>query len=79
MINEIAFVGVPVTDIPRARNFYEGVLGFKPSGKTDGAWIEYEIGNGTAASAITATNGRRAIRARWLPSSVTIWMQWCSA
>ena len=47
MIKEIAFVGVPVTDIPRARGFYEGVLGFKPSGKTDGAWIEYEIGNGT--------------------------------
>jgi len=47
VINEIAFVGVPVTDIPRARAFYEGVLGFKPSGKTDGAWIEYEIGHGT--------------------------------
>lgn len=47
MIKEIAFVGVPVTDIPRARAFYEGVLGFEPSGKTDGAWIEYVIGNGT--------------------------------
>ena len=47
MINEIAFVGVPVTDIPRARAFYEGVLGFKPSGDTESAWIEYEIGNST--------------------------------
>ena len=47
MIREIAFTGVPVTDIPRARGFYESVLGLQPSGPTDGAWIEYEIGNGT--------------------------------
>ncbi len=47
MINEIAFVGVPVTDIPRARAFYEDVLGLKPSGDTSGSWIEYEVGNCT--------------------------------
>ncbi len=47
MIKEIAFVGVPVTDIPRARAFYEGVLGLEPSGDVSGSWIEYEVGNGT--------------------------------
>ncbi|MDQ6655698.1 MAG: VOC family protein [Verrucomicrobiota bacterium] len=49
MIKEIAFVGSPVTDITRARGFYEGVLGLKPSSelKPDAKWIEYEVGNGT--------------------------------
>ena len=28
---EIAFIAYPVTDIPRARKFYEGVLGLKPN------------------------------------------------
>src|SRR5204863_441290 len=44
----IAFTGIPVTDIKRARAFYEGALGLKPAGEfAEGAWIEYEIGNGT--------------------------------
>ena len=50
MINEIAFTGVPVTDIKRARAFYEGVLGFKPGMESAGGmWVEYEFGNGTFA------------------------------
>lgn len=45
MINEIAFVGVPVTDIPRARAFYETALGFKRADESsEGPWIEYDIG-----------------------------------
>lgn len=49
-INNIAFVGIPVTDIKRARAFYEGVLGLKPSGEYGGGvWIEYDIGDGTVA------------------------------
>ena len=48
MITEIAFTGTPVTDIKRAREFYEGVLGFKMSMESAGGmWVEYEIGNGT--------------------------------
>jgi predicted enzyme related to lactoylglutathione lyase len=47
MINEIAFVGVPVTDIKRAREFYEGVLELKRAPESgEGPWIEYEVGNG---------------------------------
>lgn len=46
----IAFTGIPVTDIKRARAFYEGVLGLKPSPDfNEGAWIEYEIGDSTLA------------------------------
>lgn len=50
-IIEIAFSTYPVTDVPRAREFYEGVLGLKPTEDTDmgeqGHWIEYDIGAGT--------------------------------
>src|ERR1700743_268762 len=50
MITEIAFTGAPVTDIKRARKFYEEVLGLKPGMESaGGAWVEYEIGNGTFA------------------------------
>src|SRR5665213_4605905 len=48
MITEIAFTGTPVTDIKRAREFYEGVLGLKPAMDSNGGmWVEYEVGNGT--------------------------------
>jgi predicted enzyme related to lactoylglutathione lyase len=49
---EIAFTGYPVTDITRARAFYEGVLGLKSSsvfGSEGKNWIEYDIGPGTIA------------------------------
>src|SRR3954470_10704447 len=48
--SNIAFTGIPVTDIKRARAFYEGVLGLKVSGEfAEGVWIEYEIGGATLA------------------------------
>lgn len=50
MITEIAFVATPVTNIHRARAFYEGVLGLKPSHiSCEERWIEYGIGSGTFA------------------------------
>ena len=50
MLTEIAFTGTPVTDIKRAREFYEGVPGLKPAMESmSGMWVEYEIGNGTFA------------------------------
>lgn len=50
MINEIAFVGTPVRDIPRARGFYEGVLGLKSTMEgAGGKWIEYDIKGATFA------------------------------
>ncbi len=54
-VTEIAFTGYPVTDMTRARAFYEGVLKLAPAGtwEKDGkAWIEYEVG----ASALAITN-----------------------
>ncbi len=55
-ITKIAFVGYPVSDIQRAREFYEGILGLIP-GAIDQEipdmpgkyWVEYEIGSQTLA------------------------------
>jgi predicted enzyme related to lactoylglutathione lyase len=60
-INNIAFVGIPVTDIPRARMFYEAVLGLKVSGEMmGGKWIEYAVGGNTLAIA--------NVGEQWVPS-----------
>lgn len=51
-VTAIAFTGYPITDVPRARAFYEGVLGLKPGTvfqHEENFWIEYDIGPGTLA------------------------------
>jgi predicted enzyme related to lactoylglutathione lyase len=51
-ITGIGFVGVPVTDLKRARAFYENVLGLKISDEMmGGKWIEYAVGDETLAIA----------------------------
>jgi len=47
-IKEIGFVAIPITDIPRARRFYEDVLGLQVSDEMmGGKWIEYMVGDNT--------------------------------
>lgn len=51
---EIAFTGYSVTDMKRAKSFYEGVLGLQKSrgfGQHEGEeqWVEYDIGAGCLA------------------------------
>jgi len=52
-VNEIAFSCYPVSDMARARVFYEGLLGLKATVdlEFDGGfhWVEYDIGPGTLA------------------------------
>jgi predicted enzyme related to lactoylglutathione lyase len=51
-ITEIAFVVYPVTNLEKARGFYEGVLGLEESrffGSNEQGMIEYDIGSGTLA------------------------------
>ena len=51
-IRNIAFVGIPVTDMKRAREFYEDVLGLKIGDQMmGGQWIEYVVGDDTLAIA----------------------------
>jgi catechol 2,3-dioxygenase-like lactoylglutathione lyase family enzyme len=49
-VERVDYVRVPVTDIERARAFYEGVLGLEqnPNSPSDD-WVEYEAGNVTLA------------------------------
>ena len=47
-VNEAAFFAYPITDMPRARKFYEDILGLKHTGEpTTVPWIEYDLGNAT--------------------------------
>jgi predicted enzyme related to lactoylglutathione lyase len=51
-IIEIAFSCYPVTDLKRAKQFYENTLGLKQTtiwGDENQAWIEYDIGPSTLA------------------------------
>src|SRR6185436_16034278 len=46
-VTEIAFCCYSVTDMKRARDFYEGVLGLKPTtinSSEHGQWTEYSFG-----------------------------------
>jgi len=43
-VTEIAFSCYPVTDMARARKFYEEVLGLKPTSVHGENWVEYEFG-----------------------------------
>jgi predicted enzyme related to lactoylglutathione lyase len=61
-ITAIAFVGIPVTKMSRAREFYEGVLGLQPDPEMTGEhWTEYSIGDGTLAIACVGD--------QWKPSN----------
>ena len=49
---EIAFSCYPVTDLKRAKQFYENTIGLKQTtlwGDDNQAWIEYDIGPSTLA------------------------------
>jgi predicted enzyme related to lactoylglutathione lyase len=56
---EFSFVSYAITDVPRARAFYEGVLGLTPGSVWEGdtsAFIEYAIGTDTLAIGKGAPN-----------------------
>src|SRR5687767_1271537 len=60
-VQSLAFVGIPVTDLQRARGFYEGVLGLSVAEEMmGGKWIEYDLGNNTLAIA--------SVGPQWTPS-----------
>lgn len=60
-VKKLAFAAVPVTEMKRARAFYEGVLDLQVSDEMmDGKWIEYDLGGDTLAIASLGTD--------WVPS-----------
>ena len=51
-VTDIAFTGYPVTNMPRARDFYEKKLGLSPTVyelEKGASWVEYEMRSGTLA------------------------------
>lgn len=64
-VKEIAFTAYPVTDLARARKFYEGLLRLVPTTQFEHegkSWIEYDIGPGTLVISNLAGG-------QWKPSS----------
>lgn len=64
-IKEIAFTGYPITDVARARRFYEGLLNLKVSVQFEHEgkhWIEYDVGPATLAISNMAAD-------KWKPSA----------
>jgi predicted enzyme related to lactoylglutathione lyase len=60
-VTKLGFVAIPVTDVKRARAFYEGVLNLQVADEMmDGKWIEYDLGGDTLAIA--------NVSEQWTPS-----------
>jgi predicted enzyme related to lactoylglutathione lyase len=58
MIKEIAFFVYPVSDMARARRFYEQDLGFKLDGNWEDKWVEYDV-KGVAFAISTVLEGHQ--------------------
>ena len=73
-ILEASFFGYPVTDMARARKFYEGILGLKPTKEpTTVPWIEYELGNATLGlGAYDEAGSRPTMGPCWPSKSMTL-------
>ena len=72
IIKEVAFVAIAVSDVERARKFYQETLELKPSSTAmEGAWVEYDLGTVTMASAAIRRGNHHAMGPRW-PSKWTI-------
>jgi predicted enzyme related to lactoylglutathione lyase len=58
MFKRVAFTMYPVTDMTRARDFYEKTLGLECSNEfADGAWIEYDLPGGGCFALTTMAKG----------------------
>lgn len=58
MINKVAFTMYPVSNMERARDFYEKVLKLAPGSITaNGAWVEYDLPKGGCFALTTLAEG----------------------
>jgi len=55
MITSIAFTVYPVSNMERARAFYEHVLGLHVSWRYQDVWVEYDVGGSTFAISTAET------------------------
>jgi len=47
MVKDIAFIAYSVRDVPRARDFYQNVLGLTPGESFGDHWVEFDVGGTT--------------------------------
>jgi predicted enzyme related to lactoylglutathione lyase len=62
LFKNIAFFVYPVSDVKRARSFYEGILGLTETSNWQDQWVEYDIGDGTLV--ITVADAKHQAGAR---------------
>ena len=62
MIRSIAFLTYSVSDIEKARYFYEDALGLKLTHEAGGEWFEYDVGDTTFA--ISAADAEHPVPVR---------------
>ena len=56
MLRKVAFTMYPVTDMPRARAFYEKTLGLPPSSYgAQSPWVEFDLPGGGCLAITTVT------------------------
>ena len=56
MLQKVAFTMYPVTDMPRARAFYEETLGLGPSSNGGSSpWVEFDLPGGGCLAITTVT------------------------
>jgi predicted enzyme related to lactoylglutathione lyase len=70
MINSIAFFAFQVTDMPRARAFYEGTLGLKLETNFSDVWVEYDIAGQTFAITNVDTTHQAGVKGGMLAFEV---------
>jgi predicted enzyme related to lactoylglutathione lyase len=62
-VTRIGFVAIPVTDMNRARAFYEGVLGLEAAREMmGGKWLEYDAEDNTLAIASLQTDWKPSVQ-----------------
>ena len=57
MIKKVAFTMYPVTDMARARRFYEEVLQMKTGSNYEERWVEYDLAGGGCLALTTMAEG----------------------
>ncbi|RJF93965.1 VOC family protein [Sphingomonas cavernae] len=55
MIRKVAFTMYPVSNMPRARAFYEGALGLSSGWPETSPWVEYDLPEGGCLAITTVT------------------------
>ena len=64
MLQKVAFTMYPVTDMPRARSFYEQVLGLGPSSNgASSPWVEFDLPGGGCLAITTVSQSQPSANA----------------